>query len=403
MLTAMRIAIPAIDTRGGVEPYTALALGLERAGHTVRMVVPAEFVAGVSARGIDAVGLTGGVQDALRAGVSEMSAPARARLMLRESARHVRIWAGEALAACEGVDLVLAGVGGGGVARAVAERLGVPFVAAYLQPVDAPTRAFPGVLLPRAPAPLHRISHRISDAALQVMLRAGLRRARTEVLGLPGRAAPAQTGTPVLYGFSPLVVPPPPDWEPHRHVTGYWSLPPSGAPAPELEAFLAAGPAPVCVGFGSMVGGDPRATADLVRAAVRRAGVRAVLLSGWGALDAEPSDDVFVADEVPHDLLFPRAAAVVHHGGAGTTGAALRAGVPAVVVPFAADQPFWGSRVAALGVGPRPIPRRALTVDTLAQALRATAPLRERAAGLGARIRAEDGVGQAVAVLGRVG
>jgi sterol 3beta-glucosyltransferase len=137
--------------------------------------------------------------------------------------------------------------------------------------------------------------------------------------------------------------------------------------------------------------------------------VRAVLLAGWGGLghagvpraaDVSGAGDVFCADAVPHDWLFPRVTAVVHHGGAGTTGAALGAGVPAIVVPFTMDQPFWALRVATLGAGPAPIPRAHLTRDRLAAALRRTvddAAMQARSAALGALIRAEDGVAQAVA------
>jgi UDP:flavonoid glycosyltransferase YjiC (YdhE family) len=205
----------------------------------------------------------------------------------------------------------------------------------------------------------------------------------------------------VLYGISPTVVPPPSDWDARRRFVGYWTLPPADdwRPAPELEAFLARGPAPVCVGFGSMTSDDPRALTELVLEAVRRAGARAVLLSGWGALRDVQREDVFVAESVPHEWLFPRMSAVVHHGGAGTTAAGFRSGVPAIVVPFTMDQPFWASRVAALGAGPTPIPRKRLTVQALADALRVATndrAMRERAATLGALIREEDGVRVAV-------
>jgi sterol 3beta-glucosyltransferase len=155
-----------------------------------------------------------------------------------------------------------------------------------------------------------------------------------------------------------------------------------------------------------MASGDPDALTALVLESVRSAGVRAVLLSGWGGLRSLPeADDVFCADALPHDWLFPRVASVVHHGGAGTTGAALRAGVPAIVVPFTMDQPFWGARVAALGVGPEPIPRGRLTQERLAEALRRAVndeAMRARAAELGAKIRAEDGVAAAVEHFGRL-
>lgn len=144
---------------------------------------------------------------------------------------------------------------------------------------------------------------------------------------------------------------------------------------------------------------DPERLSDLILQSVRRARVRAVLLSGWGGLADQGGDDVFVTTEVPHDWLFPQMAAVVHHGGAGTTGAALTAGVPSVVVPFAVDQPFWASRVVALDVGPRPIPRKRLTSENLGAALRTATTddaMARRAADLGTRIRAENGVATAV-------
>jgi UDP:flavonoid glycosyltransferase YjiC (YdhE family) len=166
-----------------------------------------------------------------------------------------------------------------------------------------------------------------------------------------------------------------------------------------LVDFITAGPPPVCIGFGSMSSRDPQQLGDLVLRAVRRARVRAVLLSGWGGLTHEGGDDLFVAAEAPHDWLYPQMAAVVHHGGAGTTGAAFSAGVPTVIVPFAVDQPFWASRVTALGVGPSPIPRKRLTDQKLGDALRVATTdnaMSRRAADLGAQIRAEHGVLTAV-------
>jgi UDP:flavonoid glycosyltransferase YjiC (YdhE family) len=157
-----------------------------------------------------------------------------------------------------------------------------------------------------------------------------------------------------------------------------------------------------------MAAEDPAATARLVLGAIRRAGVRAVLVAGWGGLaahHAHDTDDVFAVEAIPYDRLFPRMAAIIHHGGAGTTGAAFRAGVPSIVVPFAVDQPFWASRVAALGVGPAPIPRRRLTEERLAGAITQALGddgMRTRAARLGGLIRAEDGVGAAVRVFDQV-
>jgi sterol 3beta-glucosyltransferase len=172
-----------------------------------------------------------------------------------------------------------------------------------------------------------------------------------------------------------------------------------------LIEFLQTGPPPVYVGFGSMfMNGGTRKT-ELVVAALRMAGQRGVLATGWGGLTADTAPEgLFVLDAVPHDWLFPQTAAVVHHGGAGTTGAALRAGKPMVICPFVGDQPFWGRRVAALGVGPAPIAQRRLTAERLAQAISqavADQDMRQRAAALGETIRAEDGVGVAVAYINR--
>ena len=175
---------------------------------------------------------------------------------------------------------------------------------------------------------------------------------------------------PVLYAYSPTLLPPP-DWPSRFHVTGAWFLdpPPDWQPPPDLVAFLEGGPPPVYVGFGSMTSADPDATLALVLDALSRAGQRGVLLHGWAGLGTgrELPDTVFALDDVPHSWLFPRMAALVHHGGAGTTVAGLRAGIPSVVTPLTADQPSWGRIVHRLGAGPRPIPFRRLTATRLSR------------------------------------
>jgi sterol 3beta-glucosyltransferase len=188
-------------------------------------------------------------------------------------------------------------------------------------------------------------------------------------------------------------------------VTGYWFLDPAEdwMPAPALVDFLAAGPPPVYVGFGSMSSRKPEETTALILGALARTGQRGIIHAGWGGMQrADLPDSVLMIDGVPFSWLFPRVAVVVHHGGAGTTSAGLRAGVPAVVVPFFGDQPYWGQRVADLGVGPAPIPRKKLTAERLAQAIQVAVTdhaMRQRAAELGTKIRAEDGVACAVAVV----
>jgi sterol 3beta-glucosyltransferase len=209
----------------------------------------------------------------------------------------------------------------------------------------------------------------------------------------------------VLHGFSAHVVPRPADWPDHAAISGFWHLERQAdwQPGAALEDFLAAGEPPVYVGFGSMAGKDPARLTKIVLEALQEAAVRGILASGWGGLAAQDlPESVFQIDHAPHDWLFPRMSAVVHHGGAGTTAAGLRAGRPAVVCPFMGDQPFWASRVSALGAGPEPIPQKKLTAGGLAAAIRAALrndKYQENALALGGKIRLEDGVSTAVSMI----
>ncbi|MGQ7296440.1 glycosyltransferase [Quadrisphaera sp. KR29] len=419
----MRTAVVAFDTRGGVQPYVALARGLVEAGHPTTVVTHEGFAELVTAHDVPVATVPGDpaavVAEMATAGGGRRGSAERRRLVREGMRRSTAEVAAGVLRAAEGCDVVLAGVGGALTGRPVAERLGVPFVEAHLQPLGPPTAAFPGVLAPGLPAwtggPGRRAGHRLTAVALRAVFAGAARQVRAE-LGLPSRPAAAAArgdgrggGGVAVYGISPQVVPQPPEWGPRRRVCGYWSLPAaqSWSPPAELVEFLDAGPVPVSIGFGSMPGRDAEATTAVVLAAVRSAGVRAVLLTGWGGLSGagpggaalDGGDGVLALASAPHDWLFPRVAAVVHHGGAGTTGAALSAGVPALVVPHGVDQPFWGSRVAFLGAGPQPLPRRRLDAARLSAALvqlTTDAGMRQRAADLGARIRAEEGVAVAV-------
>lgn len=211
----------------------------------------------------------------------------------------------------------------------------------------------------------------------------------------------------MLHAFSPSVLPPPADWPVTVHTTGYWFLPrQEEALPPQLRDFLLADDPPVFVGFGSMSGRDPSRSTALVLEAARRAGKRLAIGAGWGGLDSSVSGDgVFVVEDVDYLRLFPAMAAVVHHGGAGTTGTAFASGRPQVVCPFIADQPFWARLAHHRGVAPAPQPQRHLTAAGLAAAITTatTDPDMARAAqDLGDRVRAEDGLTAAVTTLERV-
>lgn len=412
----MRITIFALGSRGDVQPYLALGVGLRRAGHEVRLASHENFGTAARGAGLDFRPLRGDVralmeQPELRALLDRgdfLAIQRHAAAAAREAAPH---WAREGLAAARDAELVLTGLGGLNVARAVAEKRRLPLIEAHVVPLT-PTRAFPAPLVPafvgRLGGAANRASYRFARQAVALGTRAGAAELRGE-LGLPRRARPTPglPPAPLLYGISPAVLPRPRDWPGHVHLTGFWFLPEEDwTPPPGVRAFLDGGPPPVALGFGSMGLRDPAATTALVLDALARTGARAVLLGGWGGLargDLPPH--VFAASALPHSWLFPRVAAAVHHGGAGTTAAALRAGVPGVVVPFFGDQPFWGERVRVLGAGPAPLPQRRLTAGALAAALlraRETG-MRERAAHLGRQIRAEDGLAGATRLIGAYG
>ncbi|WP_165066624.1 glycosyltransferase [Marisediminicola senii] len=393
----MHVLIVANDTRGGVEPYAHLAAGLRTAGHSVRVAAPAEYApmfAGVTAFH----GLTG-------AGRADTEAAAREKLSLRAIGALVteraRGWARETREIADGVDLVCAGIGGAMIAGPVAQSVGAPFVRTHLQPIDAPSFRYPGLLTPWLSyfgSAGNLAGNAVSGAVLRTAFGPPLRAARTE-LGLPRRhAAPHST---ILYGFSPRVVPVASSSTTRRVATGYWTGAAEEVHDPELERFLA-GPAPVVsIGFGSMRSADPDALRSTVLEAVRMAGVRAVLLSGWGAIagDDHAGEHVFGTESLPHSWLFRRVSATVHHGGAGTAGAALLSGVPSVVVPFGAEQPFWAARTRSLGVSPPPVPIKGITAERLAAAIRmsiGSPVMRSRARSLAAELRDERGVVTAV-------
>ena len=215
----------------------------------------------------------------------------------------------------------------------------------------------------------------------------------------------AMRRTPALLAASPLVVPPAPDWHGDPEVTGYWFLDddPGFVPDDALASWVGDGGRTAYVGFGSMSTSEARHLGELVSAAARGARVPVVLHSGAAGLASHDDAWVHAVGSVPHGWLLPRMAGVVHHGGAGTTAAALRAGVPQAVVAHIGDQPYWGRRVWELGVAARPVRRHELSVEWLTEVLRgfARGESAERAAVVGAAIRAEDGVGRAVEALTR--
>jgi sterol 3beta-glucosyltransferase len=430
----MKVLMLTLGTRGDVQPYVALALELGKAGHEAVLAAPEMFGSLVTGHGVRFAALddgpmrligTSGVHEAMEGGVRARAALAR-RLPKLFGALFEDAWTVASRGEGAGADLV---VHNGQVlaGQHVAEGLGVPAVLALPIPMYVPTREFPwpGQPLPAGlPGAVNRATY-LGMKATSLAFGRAVDAWRERTLGLPRRRGrhdpllrPDGGPAPVLHAFSPHVVPPPADWPPTVATTGYWFFPPETGAAGDassatggkvgtlpdgLADFLGTGEPPVFVGFGSMAGRDPERTAGAVAEAVRRAGLRAVLATGWGGLDAGGlPEEIFVVGQVPYDRLFPRVAAVVHHGGAGTTGVAAASGRPQVVCPFVADQPFWGRRMQALGVAPAPVPQRRLTAERLAGALRRAVGdpgMASQAEELGCLVRAERGTAAAVDAL----
>jgi sterol 3beta-glucosyltransferase len=401
-MQGMNMRILAMGTRGDVQPYVALGLGLQRGGFDVTLGTTPDFRSLVEDAGLPCIT----TQQDLR---SMLARCRNARAAKWEFFRMI-LQATPELAA--GADVLIYSPAFLLSVPHVVEQMGIPAIPTALQPFLTPTRVFPVVGMPAWPLGgwYNRFTYVLSEVFVTLLLTRPINRWRTQTLRLPrykGRglfAAIRQSRTPTLYGFSPTVLPKPPDWEAHVHVTGYWFLPPHAWQPPEaLRRFLAAGPAPVYIGFGSIEDPSAASRTRMVLEALRHAGVRAIIASGWGGLQtSDAPENILLIDEAPHDWLFARVAAAVHHGGAGTVAASLRAGIPTVVIPFHADQPYWGRRVHALGAGPPPIPVARLSATGLAQALRQAlddASMRQRAQAIGAAIRAEHGVASAVQVI----
>ena len=405
------ITIVTVGSRGDVQPYIALGLGLEGAGYGVRIAAPATLSGLITSYGLMALPIhavdpraflgSAAVQDAAEQGNPLL----QMRRLLHEARPLIAGFLEEVWEACQGSDAVIATAIPYG-AQDGAEKLGIPCIYTFLHPLF-PTSSFPSPLAPRLLGnlgSLNRATHRLVEGLIWQAFRPAVKTFRKR-LGLPpapfwnSHRLMQQRTSLVLFGFSPAVVRKPKDWPEHAHVTGYWFLDEleGWRPPANLETFLNSGPPPLYIGFGSMSDRTAEGMTQLLVNAVTHVEQRAVFVTGWGGFgNVELPDTVFRLESAPHAWLFPRMAAVMHHGGAGTTAAGFRAGVPSIITPFLADQPFWAGRAFALGVGPEPVAYRRLTVEALEARFRRVLEderMRERAKGLGQSIQAEDGVG----------
>ncbi|HMO57700.1 MAG TPA: glycosyltransferase [Roseiflexaceae bacterium] len=408
----MKILILSVGSQGDVQPYVALGAGLQAAGHAVSLATSARFGALVASAGLRMAPLQADFMALIDTPEGKRSlAGGNPFSLLKKVEPMLRGMLDECLAHASDTDMliyhpkVLAG-------RHIAEAHRIPAIVAHPVPLFSPTRAFASPLIPfdNLGGALNQLSHRLLIWLSFSFFRTMIGQWRSEVLGLvPGWDELSLGGRPLprIYGCSRHLVAQPADWHDHSFISGSWFYDQAHTwqPPAALEQFLSAGAPPLYIGFGSMAGPDAARITRLIVSALERVGVRAILARGAGGITADQlPPSVYLIDHAPHDWLFRHVAGVVHHGGAGTTAAGLRAGLPTLICPFFGDQVFWGRRVMAYGAGLAPIAQRRLSVDRLATAFDALIhddTMRRRAAELGALIRAEDGVAQAVRWISR--
>jgi sterol 3beta-glucosyltransferase len=416
----MDIAILAIGSRGDVAPHLALSQGLIKAGHDVCLITHLAFKALVQSYHVPFFALDDEPREFFQAeGGNKLldvgTNPARfAELLAQRIAESTPLYIQRSQKVCQEADLIIAAFPCFLIGHALAEKFQKRLILTMLQPMMLSTTAFPeppDIGLPQWPRSLGKMlnqrSHRKAQQGFGQMFLPSANAARRSLLNLPSLPDSFYASLPdavecILCGYSSLLVPKPADWSEKIHLTGFWTLKhqQDWQPESELVDFLRAGSAPIYIGFGSMRSYQPLETVELVEEALTQIGQRGILLVDPDAYTTHRrSDTLYLTNETAHDWLFPQMQAIVHHGGAGTTAASLQAGRPTVIVPSIAEQFFWGTLVARIGIGPYPVHRAQLTARKLAQRLEAVlhnAEMKQRARDLGKHLRSENGVEQAV-------
>jgi UDP:flavonoid glycosyltransferase YjiC (YdhE family) len=413
---AKRIAIATVGTQGDVQPYVALARDLQQRGYSVVLGASSDFEPLVTGHGIEFRSLGASIQSFLTQtrfeNAMSQSLLINGPSLLRQGQLIVDTAARLAWEMAQGADAIIGNMNTSFIID-IAEALKIPAIMSALQPLNT-TSEFPLCMYygPTFGPALNRLSY-TTMTVQQIYYNLPRNRLRRELMGLDSRKRGGffkDTGgvpLPTLYAYSSLVSPRPRDWPKSAIVTGFWSLPDQSdwQPSEAFRQFLAAGEAPIYIGFGSMPFGAERNT-QILKEAVRLWGGRVVVARGWGGIN--PDDlppQIFAIEKAPHDKLFKYVRAVVHHGGAGTTAAGLSLGRPTFIVPQTVDQPYWGRRDYELGCGPKPVRLRRLTPEILAAALAdlsTNASYQLAAEALATRLSAEDGTGKAIKVIERV-
>lgn len=413
-----KFTLMTIGSRGDVQPYIALGLGLKKEGHQVKIATHKEFEEWILKHGLEFSEIAGNPTELMSLMVTHGSMNIG---LVREASGKFRGWIEELLStswdACQGTEILIespsamAGIH-------IAEALGIPYLRAFTMPWTR-TRAYPHAFIvpdEKKGGSYNYLTHVLFENVFWKGTSGQINKWRQETLKLPktNLGLLQQTKTPFMYNVSPTVLPPPVDFTDWVKVTGYWFLDEAisyDAPKPLVD-FIAKAKRDekklVYIGFGSIVVSKPKELTKAVVDAVLDAGVRCILNKGWSErlggeqqVEVPLPEEIYNSGAVPHDWLLPQMDATVHHGGSGTTGATLRAGLPTIIKPFFGDQFFYASRVEDIGAG---IALKKLNAKSLSRALKeATTDQRiiSKARSIGERIQKENGVQEAINVIYR--
>ncbi|MCW0182171.1 MAG: glycosyltransferase [Zavarzinia sp.] len=412
----MRITVFAVGTMGDIRPFLALSHGLRKKGHQVTLAASHNFEDLIRRFGVGYSPLTADYEELMRAAPemieNGMNVVKVGRIMRGKLGAMASHWAEEGKAAAEGAELLIGQGPATILVASLSDALGISCVQAQLQPMT-PCRDITPMMLPptrfKIPGPINLFLYHALRMMTWQMFAPAINDILRKDLGLkpytwrgPYYGGPVERKR-VLYAYSEQILPKSRDWTADQQVTGFWFLDEGEVwqPPEDLAAFLAAGDKPLYVGFGSMLSKDAERITRIVLEAIRLAGCRAIVATGWGGITADESlrnDKVLVLKQAPHDWLFPRMAAAFHHGGAGTTAAAARAGIPSLVMPFITEQGFWSNQLEKLGAAPHHLNRKTVTAAEMAKAIKAVLDpaLAANAKRLGEKIRQENGVERAI-------
>ncbi|CUM45828.1 Sterol 3-beta-glucosyltransferase [Debaryomyces fabryi] len=417
--TSFNFTLLTIGSRGDVQPYIALAKGLLAEGHNVTIATHSDFEEWIIGHGIKFKTIAGNPVELMSLMVSHGS---MSLSFLKEASSKFRGWIQDLLdtswKACQGSDILIESPSAM-VGAHIAEALGIPYMRAFTMPWTR-TRAYPHAFIvpdKKKGGSYNYITHLMFETVLWKGISGQVNKWRREQLGIPrtNLYRLAQYDIPFLYNISPIIFPPSVDFPDWVKVTGYWFLDEGSAedfnPPKELVDFMNNAKEDskkiVYIGFGSIVVKDAKSLTKAIVEAVLEADVRCILNKGWSDRksspkkdDAEPEielpEEIYNSGSIPHDWLFPKIDAAVHHGGSGTTGATMRAGIPTIIKPFFGDQFFYSSRIEDIGAG---IGLKKLNAHSLSTALKkatSDAKMNLKAKKISERLKQENGVLNAI-------